>query len=68
LQLSLQSAIRPHTFVIRLVSRRLALSILIGIAAALVCWLRILADGSHFAFDLSWPLRGAVELLAGHNP
>ncbi len=48
--------------------RRITLAILIGIAAALVCWLHLIADGSHLAYDLSWPLRGAVELLTGHTP
>jgi hypothetical protein len=47
--------------------RRLAIAIAIGIAAAVLCYVRLLQHG-EYAADFTLPLFGARWLLAGQNP
>jgi hypothetical protein len=48
--------------------RHLALALASGAIAAFVCYLRLASGGQSWAWDLSWPLRGASVLLTLHNP
>ncbi|HEY0607560.1 MAG TPA: hypothetical protein VGD58_31870 [Herpetosiphonaceae bacterium] len=58
---------RHKTSVRRVMSGRLAIALSLGIAGALLCYLRLTAL-DRGAGDLSWSLRGATELWSGHNP